>query len=296
MKKSVAVAGAVIAAAAFLGSNALFVVNEARQALVLQFGQPVRVVQEPGLKFKVPFIQNVVLMDRRVLDLDPPVEQVILADQKRLDVDAFARYRIVDPLRFFQSVQSEVAAEGRLNNIVNSSLRRVLGSATLLAVLSDERARIMNDIRTQVNTEAKRLGLEIVDVRIRRADLPEETSQAIFARMRSERVREASEARAQGQEQSQQIKSRADRERTVILAEAQRDAQIMRGEGDNQALGIIAKATSPDPQFYAFYRSLEAYRGALNDRNTTMALSPTSEFFRYFGDGPAALRQAPAAR
>lgn len=296
MKKSVAVAGAVIAAAAFLGSNALFVVNEARQALVLQFGQPVRVVQEPGLKFKVPFIQNVVLMDRRVLDLDPPVEQVILADQKRLDVDAFARYRIVDPLRFFQSVQSEVAAEGRLNNIVNSSLRRVLGSATLLAVLSDERARIMNDIRTQVNTEAKRLGLEIVDVRIRRADLPEETSQAIFARMRSERVREASEARAQGQEQSQQIKSRADRERTVILAEAQRDAQIMRGEGDNQALGIIAKATSPDPQFYAFYRSLEAYRGALNDRNTTMALSPTSEFFRYFGDGPAALRQAPTAR
>lgn len=296
MKKSVAVAGAVVAAAAFLGSNALFVVNEARQALVLQFGQPVRVVQEPGLKFKVPFIQNVVMMDRRVLDLDPPVEQVILADQKRLDVDAFARYRITDPLRFFQSVQSEAAAEGRLNNVVNSSLRRVLGSATLLAVLSEERARIMTDIRTQVNLEAKRFGIEIVDVRIRRADLPEETSQAIFARMRSERVREASEARAQGQEQSQQIKSRADRERTVILAEAQRDAQIMRGEGDNQALSIIAAATATDPKFYAFYRSLEAYRGALNDRNTTMALSPNSEFFRYFSDGPAALRQAPAAR
>lgn len=296
MKKSVAIAGAVVAAAAFLGSNAFFVVNEARQALVLQFGQPVRVVQEPGLKFKLPFIQNVVMMDRRVLDLDPPVEQVILADQKRLDVDAFARYRITDPLRFFQSVQSEAAAEGRLNNVVNSSLRRVLGSATLLAVLSEERARIMTDIRNQVNVEAKRFGIEIVDVRIRRADLPEETSQAIFARMRSERVREASEARAQGQEQSQQIKSRADRERTVILAEAQRDSQILRGEGDSQALTIIVAATGVDPQFYSFYRSLEAYRGALADRNTTMALSPNSEFFRYFSGGTAALRQAPAAK
>lgn len=290
MNKAVALGGAAIAALAFLGSNAFFTVNEARQALVLQFGQPVRVVQEPGLKFKLPFIQNVVMMDRRVLDLDPPVEQVILADQKRLDVDAFARYRIVDPLKFFQSVQSETAAEGRLNNIVNSSLRRVLGSATLLAVLSEERGRIMTDIRNQVNGEAKRFGIEIVDVRIRRADLPEETSQAIFARMRSERVREASEARAQGQEQSQQIKSRADRERTVILAEAQRDAQIMRGEGDNQALSIIAGATGSDPQFYAFYRTLEAYRTSISSRDTTMVLSPKGEFFRYFGDGPATLR------
>lgn len=296
MKRSIAIAGAVIAAAAFLGSNAVFTVNEARQALVLQFGQPVRVIQEPGLKFKLPFIQNVVIMDRRVLDLDPPVEQVILADQKRLDVDAFARYRIVDPLKFFQSVQSEAAAEGRMNNVVNSSLRRVLGSATLLAVLSEERVRIMNDIRSQVNMEAKRFGIEIVDVRIRRADLPEETSQAIFARMRSERVREASEARAQGQEQSQQIKSRADRERTVILAEAQRDSQILRGEGDSQALGLIIGATAADPQFYAFYRTLEAYRTTLNDKNTTMALSPKGEFFRYFGEGPAGLTTAPAAR
>jgi modulator of FtsH protease HflC len=290
MNKAVALGGAAVAALAFLGSNAFFTVNEARQALVLQFGQPVRVVQEPGLKFKLPFVQNVVMMDRRVLDLDPPVEQVILADQKRLDVDAFARYRITDPLKFFQSVQSEAAAEGRLNNIVNSSLRRVLGSATLLAVLSEERARIMTDIRNQVNGEAKRFGIEIVDVRIRRADLPEETSQAIFARMRSERVREASEARAQGQEQSQQIKSRADRERTVILAEAQRDAQIMRGEGDNQALSIIAGATGSDPQFYAFYRTLEAYRTSISSRDTTMVLSPKGEFFRYFGDGPATLR------
>jgi modulator of FtsH protease HflC len=290
MNKAVALGGAAVAALAFLGSNAFFTVNEARQALVLQFGQPVRVVQEPGLKFKLPFVQNVVMMDRRVLDLDPPVEQVILADQKRLDVDAFARYRITDPLKFFQSVQSEAAAEGRLNNIVNSSLRRVLGSATLLAVLSEERARIMTDIRNQVNGEAKRFGIEIVDVRIRRADLPEETSQAIFARMRSERVREASEARAQVQEQSQQIKSRADRERTVILAEAQRDAQIMRGEGDNQALSIIAGATGSDPQFYAFYRTLEAYRTSISSRDTTMVLSPKGEFFRYFGDGPATLR------
>lgn len=290
MKKSLMFGGIAAVVLVVVGSASLYTVNEARQALVLQFGQPVRMVQTPGLKFKIPFIQNVVMMDRRVLDLDPPVEQVILADQKRLDVDAFARYRITDPLKFFQSVQSETAAEARLNNIVNSSLRRVLGSATLLAVLSEERARIMTDIREQVNGEAKKLGIEIVDVRIRRADLPEETSQAIFARMRSERVREAAEARAQGQEQSQQIKSRADRERTVILAEAQRDSQVLRGEGDNQALGIIAKATTVDPEFYDFYRTLEAYRKSLSAKDTTMVLSPHSEFFRYFGDGPGTLR------
>ena len=239
------------------------------------------------------------MLDRRVLELDPPVEQVILADQKRLDVDAFARYRITDPLRFYQTVGTEAIAETRMNATVNSALRRVLGSVTLLAVLSDERTRVMNEIRTQVNNDAQRLGVEIVDVRIRRADLPEETSQAIFARMRSEREREASEARAQGQEQAQQIRSRAERERTVILAEAQRDAQILRGEGDNQALKLIGQATSADPQFYSFYRTLEAYRSSLNPDDTTLVLSPTGEFFRYFGDitggGNGGAASAPAA-
>lgn len=287
MSRSLFAAGIGLIAAAVLASASLFTVNETQQALVLQFGEPRRVIKEPGLKAKIPFIQNVVILDRRVLDLDPPVEQVILADQKRLDVDAFARYRIHNPLRFYQTVSNEVRAENRMNSIVNSALRRVLGSVTLLAVLSEERARVMNDIRAQVNAEAQDLGIEIVDVRIRRADLPEETSQSIFARMRSEREREAAEARAQGQEQSQQIRSRAERERTVLLAEAQRDAQKLRGEGDNQALRIIADATASDTQFYTYYRSLEAYRKTMNKSDTTYVLSPDSPFFRFFRDSPA---------
>lgn len=287
MSRSLVAAAVVLVAAAVLASASLFTVNETQQALVLQFGEPRRVIKEPGLKIKFPFIQNVVILDRRVLDLDPPVEQVILADQKRLDVDAFARYRIHNPLRFYQTVTNEVRAENRLNSIVNSALRRVLGSVTLLAVLSEERARVMNDLRAQVNAEAQDLGIEIVDVRIRRADLPEETSQAIFARMRSEREREAAEARAQGQEQSQQIRSRAERERTVLLAEAQRDSQKLRGEGDNQALRIIAEATSSDPQFYTYYRSLEAYRKTMGKNDTTYVLSPESPFFRFFREVPA---------
>lgn len=283
MNRTLIAIGFGILALAILVSASMFTVNEAQQALVLQFGEPRRVIREPGLKFKVPFIQEVRILDRRVLDLDPPVEQVILADQKRLDVDAFARYRIHDPLRFYQTAGTEAVAETRMNATVNSALRRVLGNVTVLAVLSDERAKVMNDIKLQVNAEAQRFGIEIVDVRIRRADLPEETSQSIFARMRSEREREASEARAQGQEQAQQIRARAERERTVIVAEAQRDAQILRGEGDNTALKLIAEVTSKDPEFYGFYRSLEAYRKALNKDDTTMVLSPNSEFFRYFG-------------
>ena len=266
-----------------LASASLFTVNETQQALVLQFGEPRRVIQEPGLKAKIPFIQNVVIYDRRVLDLDPPVEQVILADQKRLDVDAFARYRITDPLRFFQSVGSEMVLEQRLNTVVVSALRRVLGNVTVLAILSDERSQVMADIRQQVNGEAQRFGIDVVDVRIRRADLPEETSQSIFARMRSEREREAAEFRAQGQEQAQQIRSRAERERTVIIAEAQRDSQVLRGEGDNQAFRIIAEATGRDADFYSFYRTLQAYRDSLRNEDTTMVLSPTGDFFKYFG-------------
>jgi membrane protease subunit HflC len=284
MNKKLAILGIVVVILGILASASLFTVNETQQALVLQFGEPRRVIQEPGLKAKVPFIQNVVVYDRRVLDLDPPVEQVILADQKRLDVDAFARWRITDPLRFNQSVGSEGILEQRLNTIVISALRRVLGNVTVLAILSDERAQVMADIRNQVNAEAQRFGIDVVDVRIRRADLPEETSQAIFARMRSEREREAAEFRAQGSEQSQQIKSRAERERTVILAEAQRDAQVLRGEGDNQAIRIMGDATGRDPNFYSFYRTLQAYRESLRNDDTTMVLSPDSDFFRYFAN------------
>ncbi|MEI8394184.1 MAG: protease modulator HflC [Rhodospirillaceae bacterium] len=296
MNRTLIIIGGILVLGMVLLSNALFTVSEMQQALVVQFGEVVRPIRTPGLKAKVPFIQNVVFIDRRMLDVDPPVEQVILADQKRLDVDAFARYRIHDPLKFYQSVGSELVAEQRLASVVNSALRRVLGNVTLLAVLSKERAKVMADIKAQVNEEAKDFGIEIVDVRIRRADLPEETSQSIFARMRSEREREAAEARAQGQEQSQQIRSRADRERTVILAEAQRDAQKARGEGDNQAMKTISDATGKDPQFYAFYRTLEAYRNSFRNEDTTMVLSPNGEFFRYFGSltggaGPASAGQ-----
>lgn len=295
------VAVVVLAALGLLAFASLFTVNETQQALVLRFGDPRRVLQEPGLKAKVPFVENVVVYDRRVLDLDPPVEQVILADQKRLEVDAFARYRIDDPLRFYQTVRDELTLEQRLNTVVNSALRRVLGNVTLLAVLSEERGQIMADIKGQVNDEAQRFGIEIVDVRIRRADLPEGTSQAIFARMRSEREREAAEARAQGQEQAQQIRSRADRERTVILAEAQRDSQILRGEGDNQALRILAEATGKDPTFFSFYRTLQAYREAINQDDTTLVLAPEGDFFRYFRSiegtisAPAAPQEGPPA-
>ncbi|HYC01729.1 MAG TPA: protease modulator HflC [Azospirillaceae bacterium] len=283
MQKKLVALGVVVAVLGLLASTALFTVSETQQALVLQFGETKRVIQDPGLKVKVPFIQNVVMLDRRVLDVDPPVESAILADQKRLEVDAYARYRIANPLLFFQTVGNEMAAEQRLATIVNSSLRRVLGNVTLLSVLSQERAKVMTDIRAQVNQEAQRFGIEIVDVRIRRADLPEQTSQAVFARMRSEREREAAEARAQGQEQAQQIRSRAERERTVILAEAQRDAQVLRGEGDNQAIRILAESSNRNTDFYTFYRSLQAYRETLAPSDTTMVLTPDSDFFRYFG-------------
>jgi modulator of FtsH protease HflC len=296
MNRTLALGGIAIVALGVLASASLFTLNETQQALVLRLGEPRRTIRDAGLNAKMPFIENVVVIDKRVLDLDPPVEQVILADQKRLDVDAFARYRIHDPLRFYQTVGTEDGASVRLNAIVNSAMRRVLGSVTLLAVLSDERTRVMADIKEQVNKEAAGFGIEIVDVRIRRADLPEETSQSIFARMKSEREREAAEARAQGQEQAQEIRARAERERTVLLAEAQRNSQGLRGEGDQQAMTIIGDATREDQQFYVFYRSLEAYRKAFDkDGNTTtMVLSPKSEFFHYFDDGAKALATPPA--
>jgi membrane protease subunit HflC len=264
--------------------SSLFTVDQRQQALVLQLGEPKRVITEPGLEVKLPFIQNVIYYDKRVLDLDPTVEQVILADQIRLDVDSFARYRIVEPLKFFQSVTSEQEFRVRLSNVVNSSLRRVLGNVSLLTVLSQDRDNIMADIKKDVDSEMKNFGVQIVDVRIRRADLPEQATQATYARMRSEREREARARRAQGYEKAQQIRASADRERTVILAEARKDSEIIRGEGDNVAFKVYAEAAGRDPEFYRFYRSMEAYRKGLASDDTTMVLTPDSEFFRYFRD------------
>ncbi|CCG06747.1 protease modulator HflC [Pararhodospirillum photometricum] len=291
MKKSLLIALAVLAGVVLLGLyNALFVVAQSQQAVVFQFGQFVRTIQTPGLHLKIPVIQNVVFYDRRVLELNPPAEQVILADQKRLVVDTYLRYRISDPLRFYQAVNNEFQAASRLSDIVISALRRVLGNASLATLLSPERGRLMQEMKQAVDREAKELGIAVTDMRIRRADLPEETSQAIFARIRSEREREAREFRAQGQEMAQQIRARADREKVVLLAEAQKRAQELRGEGDAQAVTLYADAFGADPAFFDFYRSLQAYKKALGDGSTTMVLSPEGDFFRFFGAGaePAA--------
>lgn len=269
--------------------SSLYTVDQRQQALVLQFGEVIRPVEDPGLHTKLPFIQNVVYYDKRVLDLDPQVEQVILADQIRLDVDTYARYRIVDSLRFYQAVSNENEFRARLSNVVNSSLRRVLGNVSLLTVLSPDRDTIMSDIKKEVDTEARNFGVQLVDFRIRRADLSEQVQQATFARMRSERERIARQRRAEGFEKSQQIRATADRERTVLLAEARKQSEITRGEGDNIAYKIYAEAAGQDPEFYRFYRSMEAYKRGLSNEDTTMVLTPDSEFFRYFRDlqGPS---------
>jgi membrane protease subunit HflC len=292
----------VVIAVVVLGASAFFTVTQNQQALVVQFGEVKRFVPEPGLHVKLPLVQYPLYFDKRVLEVDPPGQQVILADQKRVDVDAYARFRITDPLKFYQTVTNEPGARSRLSNIINSSLRRVLGSVSLSAVLSPERDRIMADIQHEVGEEAKRFGIEMVDVRLRRADLPEQTSQAIYNRMKSERDREAKEARGQGQELALQIKARADREKIVLLAEAQREAQIVRGEGDATAIKIYADAFGKDPQFFAFYRSMQAYGNALANGDTTMVLSPGLDFLRYLNDpsghakpGEAAKPAAPGA-
>lgn len=260
-----------------------FTVHQTQQALVVRLGEIKRVVQTPGLQFKVPFVESAVLLDRRILDLDTDPEEVLTLDQKRLIVDAFARFKIVDPSKFFQSVNNEFNARERLSRLFNTSVRTVLAEREFATLLTGERADSMLKIREDVNGKAGELGIEIVDVRIRRADLPEENSQAVFGRMRAERDREAKEARAQGQEISQRIRSRADKEAQVLLAEARRDADIIRGEGDAERNRIFADAFGRDEDFFAFYRAMQAYEAALKGEDTTLVLSPDSEFFRYFG-------------
>ena len=270
----------------FIIDSATFRVHQTEQVLVLQFGKPVRVVTLPGLEFKIPFVQQVERLDNRNLGLDAAAEEIIAADQKRLVVDSFVRYRIVDALQFFQAVGNERVVRNRLNAILVSSLRRVLGEVPLSVVLTGERGALMTAIRDQVNAEALEFGVEVVDVRIKRADLPEANSQAIYARMNTEREREAREFRARGAEIGLRIRARADRERTVLLAEAQRESQILRGEGDGTKNKIFAEAYGRDPEFFNFYRSMLAYSEALGQDDTTMVLSPNSEFFRYFGESP----------
>jgi membrane protease subunit HflC len=269
-------------------ASALFTVPETRQAVVLQFGAPQRVITQAGMHVKLPFIQNVVYMDKRILVLDTPPEEVIAADQKRLVVDAFARFRITDPVRFRQSFGSETVARSRLATILNSSLRQVLGSQSFSAVLSEQRSALMVHIRERMNTDVADDGIEVVDVRIRRADLPKANSQAIYRRMETAREREAREARAQGAEIAQRIRARADREVTVLTAEARRDAEVTRGEGDAERSRIYAEAFGQDPVFFHFFRSLQAYRKALEKGATTFVLSPDSDFFRFFGNPDAA--------
>lgn len=284
MNQRLLMAGAAIVAVVIvLLIGSVFTVHQSRQALILQFGNPVRVVQEPGLGFKVPFIQQVEFFEKRVLDYDAPSVELILGDQKRLVVDAFTRYRIVDPLRFRQAAGSEALFRQRLEPTVFAALRSVLGETSLIDVLSKDRVVLMNRIRDEANKALGRFGVEIVDVRIKRADLPVENSQAIFRRMQTEREREAKELRAQGAEIAQRIRARADRERRVLIAEAQKRAEILRGEGDAEAIRIFAEAFGQDVEFFKFFRTMQAYRQALGDGNTSIVMSPESDFFRFFG-------------
>ncbi len=267
-----------------LAYSTLFTVRMTEQALVLQFGDPRVAITEPGLNWKIPFIQNVIYFDKRILNLDSPAEEIIAGDQKRLVVDAFARYHIVDPLKFYQAVRDIRQAETRLRPVFVSALRNVLGEESLETLVRDDRSGLMVRIKDDFNTATANLGVEIVDVRIRRADLPDANSQAVFRRMQTEREREAAELRAQGAETAQRIRSRADRDVTVLLAEAQRESDTIRGEGDAKRNAIFADAYGRDPEFFSFYRSMLAYEAGLNGETTTMVISPESDFFRYFGD------------
>lgn len=293
-RASLLAVGALVIVLGIFGAASVFTVHQAEQALVVQLGEAQSKIRAPGLNFKLPFIQNVVYFDLRVLDLEPPVESVTLSDQKRLDVDTFVRYRIIDPLLYYQSTGTEAIARSRLTNLVTSSLRQVLGNVDLNTILSGERERVMSTILKEVDQEARRFGMQIVDVRMKRADLPEQAAQSVFARMRSEREREAAEARAQGFELGQQIRASADRERTVLLAESKRMAEILRGEGEGQANRIWGEAFGKDQEFFRFYRSMQAYRGALRDEDTTIIISPDSDFFRYFGSPAGTSAPAPA--
>ena len=273
----------IIGVLAFISYTTMFTVNEIQQGIILQFGDPKRVIQKAGLNFKIPFVQNVVLLDKRILNLDAPSEEIIASDQKRLIVDAFARFKIKDPLKFYISVGNERVARSRLSTIINSRIRGVLGNEELATLVSKERGRLMDKITQDVNAEASKLGIEIIDVRIKRADLPQQNSEAIYRRMQTERLREAKEFRAEGAEIAQTVRSTADKKVTIILAEANKKSEILKGEGDGKRNKIFADAFGKDPNFFSFYRAMQSYEKSLIGGETSLILSPDSEFFRFFG-------------
>ncbi|MDR3464255.1 MAG: protease modulator HflC [Beijerinckiaceae bacterium] len=284
--------------AAVVASSALFTVQQTEQALVLRFGEPVEgrgLISAPGLHYKIPFIEDVVILDNRILDIETPNQEVLASDNTRIQVDAFLRYRIVDPLRFYQTVGTLERGNNQLGFILNSAIRRVLGEADLTQIVTTKRQDLMNQIRDQVNEQSVRLGVTAVDVRIRRADLPKQISEQVFNRMITERNREASAFRAKGSEESQKIKAKADRDIVVLLGEAQQQADQARGAGDAMRNQIFADAYTKDPDFFAFYRSMQAYDTALKSSDTRLVLSPTSDFFRYF-KSPAGKADEAAAR
>lgn len=283
----------ILIVAAVVGYSSVFTVNQTQQALLVRLGEPVRVVTEPGLNFKVPFIDTVISIDKRILDLENPAQEVIASDQKRLVVDAFARYRIKDALRFYQSVGTVQAANIQLTTLLNASLRRVLGEVTFIKVVRDDRDALMTRIRDQLDREAGNYGISVVDVRIRRADLPEQNSQAVYQRMQTERQREAAEFRAQGGQKAQEIRSKADREATVIIAEANSQSEQIRGEGDGERNRLFAESYGKDADFFAFYRSMTAYESSLKNGDTRFLLRPDSEFFRYFANPTGKAAAAP---
>ena len=265
--------------------STFFIVQETQQAIVLQLGEPKKVYKDAGLYYKIPLLQNVQLVDKRILDIDAPAEEVIALDQKRIIVDAYAKFLITDPLKFYISVGNERVAQSRMSSIINAKIRGVLGKENLVNLISLDRTKLMNKITKEVAEEAKDFGINVIDVRIRRADLPSANSEAIFKRMQTERTREAKEFRAEGAELGQTIKSKADKEVTIILAEARKTSQILRGEGDGLRNKIFAEAFGRDPEFFSFYRAMQSYeKSLLSGGETSLVLSPDSEFFRYFGE------------
>ncbi len=284
MSKAMVILGVVLVTFGIVGSASLFTVDQTEQAIVMQFGNPQRVIRAPGLYVKIPFIQDIVYYDRRVLSLDPPPGQVILNDQKRINVDAFARYRIINPLMFFKALRTEGQFRDQVGRILNSAVRNSMARNSLGELLSSKRDSIMLEIKLRLAAETKSFGIEIQDVRIVRTDLPPEISQNVYNRMRSERKKVANQLRADGEKAKLEIESRADRDKTVILAEAQRKGQILRGEGDAAKNSILGKAYGKDPKFFAFYRSMTAYKNALAQGDANLVLSPKGDFFRFFGD------------
>lgn len=268
---------------AIVATNTLFIVRETEQAMVLAFGKIESLVAEPGLHAKLPFIQQVMFFDKRILETDSPVEEVQAGDKKRVVVDSFTRWRIIDAKSFFEKVRNENVARQRLNTIVNSNIRRALGDVPLNDMITDQREEVMSNILEGARIEAKAFGIEIVDVRIKRADLPQRNSKAVFQRMHTEREKEAKEIRAKGAEDAQVIRASAEKKRTIILAEANRDAEKLRGQGDGEAIRVLAVSTNQDPEFYSFIRSLEAYEKSMKDQDTLMVLDPSVKFFKHFG-------------